>query len=71
MYFCVNIKVMEEKHQITSKIDKTIVEDFDKALLEFKEATGAKIVRQDAIGVAMKDYTVKLRKQIEVLKQQS
>ena len=59
---------MGEKQQISFKIDSEVISDFDKALNEFKDLTGLKSVRQDAIEVAMKDYIIKLRKQIETLK---
>lgn len=60
---------MGEKQQISFKIDSDVITSFDKTLNEFKEVTGMKPVRQEAIEVAMKDYITKLRKQIELLKQ--
>jgi len=62
---------MGEKIQISFKVNSDVVSELDKALLEFKETTGIKPVRQDCIEEAMKDYTVKIRRQIELLKQKS
>jgi len=59
---------MGEKQQISFKIDSDVIIDFDKALNEFKDVTGMKSIRQEAIEVAMKDYIQKLRNQIELLK---
>lgn len=59
---------MGKKQQISFKIDSDVVSEFDKTLNEFKEATGMKPVRQEAIEVAMKEYIFKLKKQIEALK---
>lgn len=59
---------MGEKQQISFKVDSDVIADFDKTLNEFKDVTGMKPVRQEAIEIAMKEYTAKLRKQIETLK---
>jgi hypothetical protein len=59
---------MGEKQQLTFKMDSDVVVDLDKVLSEFKEITGAKPVRQECIEAAIKDYIIKLRKQIELLK---
>lgn len=59
---------MGEKQQISFKIDADVIADFDKTLNDFKEVTGMKSVRQEAIEVAMKEYIAKLKKQIELLK---
>ena len=59
---------MGEKQQISFKVDSDVIADFDKTLNEFKEVTGMKPVRQEAIEIAMKEYTAKLKKQIETLK---
>lgn len=59
---------MGEKQQISFKIDSDVISDFDKVLNEFKDVTGMKSIRQEAIEVAMKDYIQKLRSQIELLK---
>ena len=57
---------MGEKQQISFKIDSDVIKDFDNVLMEFKDATGVKPVRQESIEAAMKDYIVKMRKQIKV-----
>jgi uncharacterized protein (DUF4415 family) len=59
---------MAAKQQISFKIDSDVVSEFDKVLNEFKDATGMRAVRQEAIEMAMKEYIIKLRKQIEALK---
>jgi|GEM_PF-2081015 len=59
---------MGEKQQITFKVDSDVISDFDKALIDFKEVSGIKPVRQESIEAAMKDYVIKIRKQIELLK---
>jgi len=59
---------MGEKIQISFKVNSDVVSELDKAIAEFKESTGIKPVRQDCIEEAMKDYTIKMRKQIELLK---
>ena len=59
---------MGEKQQISFKIDSDVITKFDKVLNDFKDITGMKPVRQEAIEVAMKDYISKLEKQIEALK---
>lgn len=59
---------MGEKQQISFKIDSDVISDFDKTLNEFRDLTGMKPVRQEAIEVAMKEYIQKLKKQIEALK---
>lgn len=59
---------MGEKQQFSFKIDSDVIAEFDKTLNDFKEVTGMKSVRQEAIEVAMKEYIVKLKKQIELLK---
>lgn len=59
---------MGEKQQISFKIDSDVIADFDKTLNDFKEVTGMKSVRQEAIEVAMKEYIAKLKRQIEILK---
>lgn len=59
---------MGEKQQISFKVDSAILREFDEALNKFKEVTGIKPVRQESIEVAMSDYTKKLLKQIEILK---
>jgi len=59
---------MGEKQQISFKIDSDVIADFDKTLNEFKDVTGMKPVRQEAIEIAMKEYIAKLRRQIETLK---
>ena len=59
---------MDKKQQFSFKINTNILSDFDKALNEFKNITGIKPIRQDSIEMAMKDYIIKLRKQIEILK---
>jgi len=62
------LKNMGEKQQISFKIDSDVITDFDNTLQDFKEVTGMKPVRQEAIEAAMKDYIKKLKKQIEALK---
>lgn len=59
---------MGDKQPLSLKIDSDVISDFDKALSEFREITGIKPIRQESIEAALKDYTVKLRKQIELLK---
>ncbi len=59
---------MGEKQQISFKIDSDVIKDFDNVLNEFRTTTGMKPIRQEAIEVAMKEYIIKLRKQIEILK---
>jgi len=62
---------MPDKIQISFKVNSNVVIDLDRAIVEFKKATGIKPVRQDCIEEAMKDYTIKIRKQIELLKQKT
>lgn len=59
---------MGDKQQLTFKVDSDIISEFDKALIEFKKATGVKPIRQECIETAIKDYIIKMRKQIELLK---
>lgn len=59
---------MGEKQQISFKIDSDVIAEFDKTLNEFKDVTGMKPVRQEAVEIAMKEYIAKLKRQIETLK---
>ena len=59
---------MGEKIQMGFKVDSTIYQEFEQVLDEFHKATGVKPVKQESYETAMKDYILKLRKQIEVLK---
>lgn len=59
---------MGEKQQISFKIDSEVIAEFDKTLNEFKDVTGMKPVRQEAVEIAMKEYIAKLKRQIETLK---
>lgn len=59
---------MGKKQQISLKLDSDLITEFDKVRDEFKDVTGMKPIRQEAIEVAMWDYITKLRKQIESLK---
>lgn len=59
---------MGEKMQVGFKVDPNIYKDFDEVLNEFHEVTGIKPVKQESFETAMKDYIVKLKKQIEALK---
>lgn len=61
--------MMGEKMQIGFKVDSDIFREFEKVLDDFHEATGIKPVKQESYETAMKDYVIKLRKQIEVLKE--
>jgi len=63
-----NFKKMGKKQQISFKVDSDVITEFDNTLNEFKEVTGMKPIRQEAIEVAMKDYILKVRKQIKTLK---
>lgn len=59
---------MGKKQQISFKVDSDVITEFDNTLTEFKEVTGMKPIRQEAIEVAMKDYILKVRQQIKTLK---
>lgn len=58
---------MGDKIQLSFKLDSDVVADLDKIILEFKGITGAKLIRQECIESAIKDYIVKLRGQAELL----
>ena len=60
---------MGEKQQISFKIDAEVIKEFDDILMEFRDATGVKPVRQESIEAAMKDYIIKMRKQINIFNQ--
>lgn len=62
---------MGDKIQLSFKLDSDVVSDLDKMILEFKGITGAKLIRQECIESAIKDYIVKLRGQVEILKQKT
>jgi hypothetical protein len=59
---------MGEKQQLSFKVDSDVIQDFDKVLIEYHEATGIKPVKQESFEAAFKDYILKLRKQIETLR---
>lgn len=59
---------MGAKQQISLKLDSDVIAEFDQVREEFRIVTGIKPIRQEAIEVAMKDYILKLRIQIEALK---
>lgn len=59
---------MGEKIQMGFKVDSDIYKEFETVLDEFHKVTGVKPVKQESFETAMKDYIIKLRKQIELLK---
>lgn len=59
---------MGDKIQMGFKVDSAIYQEFEQVLEDFHKATGVKPVKQESFETAMKDYIVKLKKQIEVLK---
>ena len=59
---------MGEKIQMGFKVDSDIYREFETVLDEFHKVTGVKPVKQESFETAMKDYIIKLRKQIEMLK---
>lgn len=59
---------MGEKQQLSFKIDSDVIKDFDKVISEYYIATGIKPVKQESYEAAFKEYIAKLRKQIEILK---
>jgi hypothetical protein len=59
---------MGEKIQMGFKVDSDIYKEFEAVLDEFHKVTGVKPVKQESYETAMKDYIIKLRKQIEMLK---
>lgn len=58
---------MGKKQQVSFKIDSDVISDFDKTLNDFKDVTGMKPIRQEAIEAAMKEYILKLKSQIKLL----
>lgn len=50
------------------KVDSDIYQEFELVLNEFHKVTGVKPVKQDSYETAMKDYILKLKRQIELLK---
>lgn len=59
---------MGEKIQMGFKVDSDIYREFEQVLDEFHKSTGVKPIKQESFETAMKDYILKLRKQIEALK---
>ena len=59
---------MGEKIQMGFKVDSDIYKQFEDVLTEFHTVTGVKPVKQESFETAMKDYVIKLKKQIEILK---
>ena len=57
------------KKNVNFQAEEDTVNEFDKALKEYEESTGISLKKGNCLEIAMKDYTTKLRKQLEVLKQ--
>ncbi len=56
------------KKNITFQAEEDSLNDFDKVLQEYEQLTGISLKKGNCIEIAMKEYIVKLKKQIEVLK---
>ncbi len=56
------------KKNINFQAEEDNLNDFDKVLQEYEELTGISLKKGNCLEVAMKDYIIKLRKQIEMLK---
>ncbi|WP_297095602.1 hypothetical protein [uncultured Draconibacterium sp.] len=57
------------KKNVNFQAEEDTSNEFDAVLKEYEEVTGISLKKGNCLEIAMKDYVIKLRKQIELLKQ--
>lgn len=56
------------KKNVNFQAEPEVIKSFDDMLVEYEKATGISLKKGNCHEVAMKDYIIKLKKQIKILK---
>lgn len=57
-----------DKRNINFKASLKLLEDFDKTLKDYEDVSGLSLKKGNCLEIAMRDYIIKLKKNIETLK---